>query len=173
MDSFANTPRDYDDGQSNLEEIPAEIQQYGWKPPVKLPDGSIVEGDFLAANHLNMIFNDLYKKLKSSIVVTKEVITDTGGYQIFSNGDIEMWGTATTGSDAVAAITTPVALPGPTRDVQLTLVNATTNAWLVSLQPGATFNTFTAKVITQTAALVPNAVVLWRIKYHKPRSNGA
>ncbi len=172
MDSFASTARQYDDGQNNREEIPAEIQQFGWKPPVKLPDGSIVEGDFLAANHLNQIFYDLYQKLKASVVITKEVITDAGGYQVLSNGDIEMWGSATTGSDGNAVLNLPLAMPGPTRDIQFTVAHATGNVYVTSLQPNSTYTAFTVHVVTPAGALASGVTILWRVKYHKPRSNG-
>lgn len=65
MENFAATDRTYSDGQKNREEVPDEIVKYGFKPPVKLPDGSIEVGDFLSANHLNYIFNDLYSVVYS------------------------------------------------------------------------------------------------------------
>lgn len=63
MDSFAAQDLQFDDGQNNKEPIPDEIQQYGWRPPVRAQDGSIIAGHKLTANHLNYIINDLYAQL--------------------------------------------------------------------------------------------------------------
>lgn len=63
MDSFAAQDLQFDDGQNNKEPIPDEIQQYGFRPPVRAKDGSIIAGHKLTANHLNYIFNDLYTQI--------------------------------------------------------------------------------------------------------------
>ena len=63
MDSFAAQDLQFDDGQNNKEPIPDEIQQYGWRPPVRSQDGSIIAGHKLTANHLNYIIHDLYAQL--------------------------------------------------------------------------------------------------------------
>jgi len=62
MDSFAAQDLQFDDGQNNKESIPDEIQQYGFRPPVRAQDGTIISGHKLAAQHLNYIINDLYSK---------------------------------------------------------------------------------------------------------------
>lgn len=63
MDSFAAKDLKFDDGQNNKEVLPDEIQQYGFRPPVRAQDGTIIAGHKLAAQHLNYIINELYKKI--------------------------------------------------------------------------------------------------------------
>ncbi|WP_241640736.1 phosphoglycolate phosphatase [Rosenbergiella epipactidis] len=63
MDSFAASDLQFDDGQNNIESIPDEVQQYGFRPPVRGKDGSIIAGHKLTANHLNYILNDLYAQI--------------------------------------------------------------------------------------------------------------
>ncbi|SEQ64813.1 hypothetical protein SAMN05216522_10526 [Rosenbergiella nectarea] len=63
MESFAANDLLFDDGQNNKESIPDEVQQYGFRPPVRAQDGSIIPGHKLTANHLNYIFNDLYSQI--------------------------------------------------------------------------------------------------------------
>jgi len=177
MDSFANTSREYSDGQKNIEPIPDEIQAYGFKPPVKLPDGNIEEGDYLAANHLNFLLNDLYKKLSSALVVIESGGTPQNGYRRFSNGDIEAWGRGTPNANGDATVTYPIALPEATGDVQ---VNSMNNS-----QTGTNdFNIHATMVIDTTytrtgfrtkSAYIPNGGgapiaspngFLWRAYYH-------
>lgn len=120
MKSFAAKDITYSDGQRNREPIPAEIQESGFKPPVKLPDGLIELGDFLAANHLNTIFNDLYSQISASPQVVEKGGSSTTGYRVFANGDIEQWGVGTPNASGDATITFTKTLPGSTNDISIT-----------------------------------------------------
>lgn len=60
---FAEQNMQYPDGQNNKELIPPEILLRGFSPPYKTPDGQIVAGDKLAANHLNYILNAMTAKI--------------------------------------------------------------------------------------------------------------
>lgn len=60
---FAEQNMQYPDGQNNKEPIPPEILLRGFAPPYKTPDGQIVAGDKLAANHLNYILNAFSAKI--------------------------------------------------------------------------------------------------------------
>ncbi|HGM5832508.1 TPA: phosphoglycolate phosphatase [Serratia marcescens] len=63
--SFAAQDRVYSDGQNNKEPVPEEIIEFGFVPPVRMPDGSISPGNKLAANHLNTLLNELYSKISA------------------------------------------------------------------------------------------------------------
>ncbi|WP_261154230.1 phosphoglycolate phosphatase [Serratia ficaria] len=63
--SFAAQDRIYPDGQNNKEPVPDEIIEFGFVPPVRMPDGSISTGSKLAANHLNTLLNELYSKIST------------------------------------------------------------------------------------------------------------
>ncbi|MCW1825682.1 phosphoglycolate phosphatase [Enterobacter asburiae] len=60
---FAEQNMQYPDGQNNKELVPPEILLRGFAPPYKTPDGQIVAGDKLAANHLNYILNAMTAKI--------------------------------------------------------------------------------------------------------------
>lgn len=46
----------------SMETPPAAMQQNGFKPTLKAPDGTLSPGDKVEYKHLNYIFNDLYAK---------------------------------------------------------------------------------------------------------------
>ncbi|WFZ22197.1 hypothetical protein NFK58_12855 [Citrobacter portucalensis] len=46
----------------SVEAPPATMQQNGFKPTFKDPDGNLSVGDPVEYKHLNFIFNDLYAK---------------------------------------------------------------------------------------------------------------
>ncbi|MCE3116843.1 hypothetical protein LXD80_13675 [Enterobacter sp. ASE] len=46
----------------SMEEPPAAMQQNGFKPTFKAPDGTLSPGDKVEYKYLNYIFNDLYAK---------------------------------------------------------------------------------------------------------------
>lgn len=175
MDSFANSNITYDDGQLNREPVPEEIVVYGFKPPIRLPDGSIQEGDYLSANHLNYILNDLYKQLSNSLVVVESGGDTGGGYRKFTNGDIEMWGRATPNSSGDAVVTYPIALSKATRDIQ---VNSLADASQTSTDIHVTmiidgsytatgFRTKSAVAGAQGGANAASAnAYLWRAYFH-------
>ncbi|EPK1682140.1 phosphoglycolate phosphatase [Klebsiella aerogenes] len=63
LNSFAAQDLKYSDGQNNKENIPDEIVEYGFKPPVRAADGTVQVGDKLPANYLNYLLNDLYSQI--------------------------------------------------------------------------------------------------------------
>lgn len=174
VDSFSNEDRQYSDGQNNREPIPDEIIAYGFKPPVKLPDGSIEVGDFLAANHLNYIFNDLYAKLAIAMVVVESFGDSTGGYRKFSNGDIEMWGRGGPNSTGDTTITFPVVLPATTRDLQVGSMMASTVTLDIHVtmvvDNSVTTTGFRTKSVARAATATNNTASTnafwWRAYYH-------
>lgn len=78
MDSFASQDLQFDDGQNNKEAIPDEIQQYGFRPPVRAQNGTIIAGHHLAAQHLNQIFYDLYTKIAAQEARINELENKAG-----------------------------------------------------------------------------------------------
>lgn len=46
----------------SMEAPPAELQEGGFKPTFKAPDGTLSPGDPVEYKYLNYIFNDLYAK---------------------------------------------------------------------------------------------------------------
>lgn len=166
MENFAATTRVYSDGQNNREEVPAEIVQYGFKPPVKLPDGSIEVGDYLAANHLNFIINDIYKKLSTSLVVTEKSGNTNAGYRKFSNGDIEAWGRAVTGADGSVTVNYGIQMPAPTGDIQATDSGGANDNTSIKVTLPATVTGFTIRAGNVSGAPLSGRVVIWRAVYH-------
>lgn len=165
MESFANSDRQYSDGQNNREPIPEEVQTYGFKPPVRLPDGSIEKGDFLSSNHLNYILNDLYSKLASARVVTQKGGDSSEGYTVFSDGTIEMWGRATTLAAGSVNVVFPIPIPSPTRDIQLTTTGETQPVIVLVNQASLTANGFTAYATTGAGAAT-SRTFHWKAVYH-------
>lgn len=166
MENFAATTRVYSDGQNNREEVPAEIVQYGFKPPVKLPDGSIEVGDFLSANHLNFMFYDIYQKLSTSLVVTEKSGNTTAGYRKFSNGDIEAWGRATTGADGSVTVNYGIQMPSPTGDIQITDTASGNDNVSVKVTLSTSVTGFTIRAANASGAALPGRIVLWKAVYH-------
>lgn len=167
MDSFAATDRDYSDGQSNREVVPEEIRVYGFKPPVRMPDGTLQLGDYLAANHLNYILNDLYSQLSGSLIVTERSGDSTAGYRVFSNGDVEAWGRATTGSDGTVSVTYGTAMPAVTGDIQLTDTSSANDSASVKVNLSSVSTTgFIIRAANASAAALSGRVVLWKANYH-------
>lgn len=166
MDSFANSDITYDDGQLNREPVPEEIVVYGFKPPIRLPDGSIQEGDYLSANHLNYLLNDIYKKIKSSLAVIEKSGDSNGGYRRFANGDIEAWGRSTTGSDGSITVSYPFNFPGATNDIQVTDTASGHDSISVKVSLGSTSTGFTIRASNASGAAVSGRVILWKATYH-------
>lgn len=124
MDSFASQDRVYDDGQENKVAIPEEIQQFGFKPPVRLASGELTVGDSLTANHLNFLLNDLYSKAGRTRQVVK-VSHGQNGYILYDNNDRLCWGLATTaGDNGVAAVQFPTNMFGIPQMIQFTQIGA-------------------------------------------------
>lgn len=122
MDSFASKDIQYPDGQPNKVVVPAEIQESGFKPPVRASNGELILGDALSANHLNYILNDIYNKLSKSRVLVDFGGDNSAGYRRYTNGDVEMWGGGVAGADGNTQITYPIALPAATRDIQVSIL---------------------------------------------------
>ncbi|QKJ86694.1 phosphoglycolate phosphatase [Paramixta manurensis] len=63
INSFAENDVQYSDLQTNKAEIPQEIIKNGFKPPIKMPDGSVQLGDPLPAQYLNFLLNEIFVRL--------------------------------------------------------------------------------------------------------------
>lgn len=172
MKSFAATDVTYSDGQRNREPIPDEIQATGFKPPVKLPDGSIEAGDYLAANHLNAILYDLYSQIAASSQVVEKGGSSSTGYRVYANGDIEQWGRATPDTSGNAVVTFTKAHPGTTNDIHFTplIASGSNDIHMVHLVGNPTTTGFTARARYAPAAGGATAVSQnafnWRVYYH-------
>lgn len=167
MDSFANTDRVYSDGQRNKEAIPDEITTYGFKPPVRLPDGSIEAGDYLAANHLNFILNDIYKRIQSGAVV-ESVAAQSSGYRRYADGRIEMWGLAQPNASGIVAVTYPVRIPFQTNQIffsnRVTSPTTITRSIIVSDSTVTGFTVLATKTVN-AATSTDNTPFAWRAFY--------
>lgn len=167
MESFAKTDRDYADGQKNREPIPDEIQTYGFKPPVKMPDGSIELGDYLAANHLNYILNDIYNQLQAT-GVTERLVTQDSGYRKMSDGRIEMWGIASPNDSGIAAVTYPIQIPDRTMQIFFSFNQVSPSSQVRSaIIAASTVNGFTANATTHNGTDVAafTGPLAWRAFY--------
>lgn len=174
MESFANTDVDYPDGQSNRVVVPAEIQARGFKPPVRTASGELEKGDSLAANHLNYILNDIYKKFSNSKIIVESSGDATSGYRRYSNGDIEIWGYSTPNASGVATVSYPITLPGNTRNIQLTMLaseDANNDLHSVMLVANSwTTQGFRAKAVYKKVSASENVVpsqngFIWNVMY--------
>lgn len=179
MDSFANTDVDYPDGQSNRVVVPAEIQARGFKPPVRTASGELEKGDSLAANHLNYILNDIYKKLSGARQLDSYGGDSNAGYRKYTNGDVDMWGGGTAGSDGNASITYPVTLPAVTRDIQLTMLTTSDGASMdihqaMVIDASQTVTGFRARCIFRATGASSNQLsqngFRWRASYHATKA---
>lgn len=176
MDSFANVDVNYPDGQTNKTVVPAEIQARGFKPPVRTASGELVKGDNLAANHLNFILNDIYNKFSNARLVTESNGNTDQGYRKYSNGDVDMWGFATPGTDGTALVTYPVSLPEATRDIMVSILTANNttdiNAHSVMIMANTWSTTgFRAKAVYKPKAAASDVLpsqngFMWRATYH-------
>ncbi|MBV4411839.1 phosphoglycolate phosphatase [Enterobacteriaceae bacterium YMB-R22] len=63
--SFAENNVHYSDLQVNKADIPQEILANGFKPPIKMPDGSVQQGDPLTAQYLNYMLNEIFSRLSA------------------------------------------------------------------------------------------------------------
>lgn len=164
MDSFANVDVNYPDGQTNKTVVPAEIQARGFKPPIRTATGELEKGDNLAANHLNFILNDIYNKLGASRQIEKKSGDNQNGYVQYSNGDVEMWGIATTPASGMLVVNYPVNIPAATRDIQLTDIGEL-QAVGVRVGGNPTSSGFTLYASNSSGAGVVRAV-FWKAIYH-------
>jgi len=164
MDSFASKDIQYPDGQPNKVVVPAEIQESGFKPPVRASNGELILGDALSANHLNYILNDLYNQLKSAPKVTKKTGDSGSGTRVFSNGDIEMWGLASVPSSGILDVVYPIPLPDITYDIRVT-DTGDLNAASVRIGGGSTKTGFRIYASNSQGVGVSRAVY-WKVVYH-------
>jgi hypothetical protein len=96
LSSFADQNRTYADGQANRVKPSDEVMQAGFLPTFKNDTGIIVHGDFVTANELNWLFNDLYKmtantKMLSGKIAANAATKVTGGGWVSFGAMLVQW----------------------------------------------------------------------------------
>lgn len=77
LPSFAAQDRTYPDGQANRVKPSDLIMSQGFSPPYKDLAGLLTVGDFVTANELNWLFNDIYKQLGTNRITTGKIAANT------------------------------------------------------------------------------------------------